>query len=143
MPLRHRGNRNAFAGRRGACVLHLEHHRRQRCAAFDVTMKGTSYSLNYLCFACRKAFKQPSLRVADGHYVPSDIKRGAAEAAEQAEATRHNCPQCQAPMVCAGRNVVVPPAGKTKEWVSLEGELRSRTAGFGGRRDSTAVPRRR
>ena len=90
-------------------------------------MKSPSYTLNYLCFACRKAYKQPMLRTASGHYVPSQVQKGSSKAAEEAEAERYRCPQCQAPMVCAGRNVVVPPSTKDKAWAALERQLTSRT----------------
>ncbi len=98
-------------------------------------MKASPYSLNYLCFACRKAYRQPSLRVAGGHYVRSGIKKGSLEAAHEIEATRHRCPQCQAVMVCAGRNIVIPPASMSKEWAALEQELVSRATGYTERRD--------
>ena len=91
-------------------------------------MKGSGYSLNYLCFACRKAYKQPSLRIAGGRYVPSGVKKGSSKQAEEIEATRHRCPQCQELMVFAGRNVIVPPASKGKEWAALEQEILSRAS---------------
>lgn len=90
-------------------------------------MKSSEYTLNYLCFPCRKAYKQPVLRTAYGHYVPSQVQKGSSKAAEEVESARHRCPQCQAPMVCAGRNVVVPPSNKGKAWATLERELTSRT----------------
>lgn len=92
-----------------------------------MVMKPSSYTLNYLCFACRKAYKQPALRTASGHYVSSPMKKGSSKAAEEIETERHRCPQCQAPMVYAGRKVVVPPATKDKAWAELERQFTSRT----------------
>lgn len=91
-------------------------------------MKRSGYTLNFVCFACRKAYKKPALRVTSGHYVPSTIQRGSARQAETLEAARGNCPQCGGAMVCAGRTVVVPPAAKGKEWADLEKELTRRTS---------------
>ena len=111
--------------------------------SFDMTVKPSSYTLNFLCFRCRKAYKQRALRIASGRYVTSDVQRGSAKAAEAIEAGRHKCPQCHTPMVCAGRNVVVPPAQEDKEWSALEREILSRTNRLHRRRGRASVDNRK
>jgi len=96
---------------------------------FDEEMKSSGYSLNYVCFECRKAYKQPTLRRASGHYVTSEVQRGSSSAADEIEQQRHNCPQCGKPMTFAGRNAVIPPSSKDKDWQRLEKELERRTSG--------------
>ncbi|WP_406863948.1 hypothetical protein ABZO31_27355 [Streptomyces sp. HUAS MG47] len=54
----------------------------------------TSYKLHYACVSCRVSFKR--------HPPEPD--------------TRHSCPNCSAPLLCAGHDFAAPPRRDTRAW---------------------------
>ena len=75
----------------------------------DRDNRHRGYLMQFACFDCRKAFKQPA---AFPKRIPEE---------------RHICPQCGAEMVEMGRNFRAPKRDDLEQWKKVEALVR---AGF-------------
>lgn len=103
------------------------------------------YKRQYVCFACRKAFKQPPIEVflasrGRGYVfgelrpfwsMPKELERREAELGhrladltEEYRGVAHRCPQCGVPMIEMGLDFKAPPQRDVKAWRTLHGMYR-------------------
>jgi predicted RNA-binding Zn-ribbon protein involved in translation (DUF1610 family) len=93
--------------------------------------------MQYACFSCRKVFKQPSLKGASGHFVPSTQSKASQAKIKAVDASRFACPQCGNPMEIMGRNFKAPRHANQREWKKIkllvQNGFRFFSSGYNGR----------
>ena len=103
------------------------------------------YKWHYVCFSCRKAFKQPAiedyLEVRGRGYVYKQLRllwgnnevlerrenklgHRLADLEEEYRNATHKCPECREPMIDMGRDLEPPKQSDIKAWKILQGMYR-------------------